>query len=304
MVDVGGFRLHLLCTGTAEPGRATVVLSAGAGDFAVDWGLVQAALAASTRVCSYDRAGTGWSDPGPEPRTLQQESEELGLLLRRAGEAPPYVLVGHSVGGLVVRLFQERHPGDVVGLVLVDPTHEDVRLGLRGQLVRMRTLATGRPLPPVHTLAQSPPTLATGPELNDCRSSAAGAEIESPFDKLSADDQRLHLWAMRHPSCLADQDDYFADELAGIFARRRPRSLGALPLIVVAAVPADAPPGVSLADWRREKSDHMADLAGLSSRGRVLTDSLSGHHVQLDDPRLVVEAVREVAREAESSARR
>ena len=296
LIDIGGYRLHLHCTGTTSPGHPTVVLSAGDGDFAVDWGLVQPAVAESTRVCSYDRAGAGWSVPGPEPRTLRQEAAELRQLLANAGEKPPYVVVGHSVGALVVRIFQEAWPDSVVGIVLVDPTHEDGRLGYRGKLVRLRTLATGRPIPPVHTLNQSPPIRATGQALSACRQSASAATIQAPFDKLPALDQQYHLWILRHPACLAEQEDYLPDELAALYARRQttPQPLGAVPLVVVAAVPGGSPPGVSLDDWRREKADHMSDLAHLSSRGRVVTDTLSGHHVQLDDPQVVIRAIREV----------
>ncbi|MDH4044828.1 MAG: alpha/beta hydrolase [Gemmatimonadota bacterium] len=301
LVDVGGYRLHTYCTGTRSPGRPTVVLSAGDGDFAVDWGLVQPAVAESARVCSYDRAGTGWSDPGPEPRTLHQEAAELDLLLANAGEQPAYVLVGHSVGALVVRVFQEQRPHNVVGMVLVDPTHEDARLGYRGSLVQMRTLATGRPVPPVRSLAESPPSQATGPALEACRAAAAASAVEVPFDKLPARDQEYHLWALRHPACLANQQDYLPDELAAIYARRRetPQPLGGTPLIVIAAVPGSAPPGVSLDEWRREKADHMSDLARLSSRGRVVTDAPSGHHLQLDDPLVVIRAIRDVIREVQ-----
>ncbi|HEY0036832.1 MAG TPA: alpha/beta hydrolase, partial [Longimicrobium sp.] len=92
-MDVGGYRLHIDCTGRGGP---TVVLIAGSGDFSFDWSLVQSPLSSSGRVCSYDRAGQAWSDLGPVPRTMKQEVHELHLLLRRAGERPPYVLVGHS----------------------------------------------------------------------------------------------------------------------------------------------------------------------------------------------------------------
>jgi pimeloyl-ACP methyl ester carboxylesterase len=303
MVDVGGFRLHLLCTGTGRPDRPTVVLAAGAGDFAVDWGLVQPAIAESTRVCSYDRAGFGWSDAGPEPRTLRQEAAELEWLLTRGGEHPPYLLVGHSIGGLVVRLFQEEHPVEVTGMVLVDPTHESARLGYRGRLVEMRTLASGRPVPPVHGIAEAPPVLASGAALDECRSFEP-ARVEPPFDQLSVADQRLHLWAARHSKCLVQPEDYLPDELQALYVRRQHEAPVAAPLVVLAAVPSEAPPGVSLADWRREKLDHMADLARLSATGRVVVDTLSGHHIQLDDPALVVRAVMQVIRESGTPGRR
>src|ERR1044071_10040364 len=105
LIDLGGWRLHLNCSGQANSSRATVILEAGAGDFSVDWSLVQPLVAPFTRVCSYDRAGAGWSDLGPRPRTMRQQVWELHALLEKAGATPPFVLVGHSYGGWLARLF-------------------------------------------------------------------------------------------------------------------------------------------------------------------------------------------------------
>lgn len=99
MVDLGGYRIHLYCTGS---GKRTVVLSPGGGDFSFAWYLVQQRPQSSARVCSYDRAGSAWSDPGPQPLTMRQEACELELALKLSGEKGPYVLAGHSIGGLVV----------------------------------------------------------------------------------------------------------------------------------------------------------------------------------------------------------
>jgi len=111
MVDLGGYKYHFYCTGK---GRPTVVLSAGAGAFATDWALVQNKVSGFTRVCSYDRSGAAWSDLGPKPRTMDQEACDLHRLLVSAGEKGPYVLVGQSLGGMVVRLFADSHPQDVL----------------------------------------------------------------------------------------------------------------------------------------------------------------------------------------------
>lgn len=104
LIDLGGWRLHLHCTGGARASQPTVILEAGAGDFSVDWSLVQPSVAPFARVCAYDRAGAGWSDLGPRPRTMHQLVYELHALLEKAGERSPYVLVGHSYGGWLVRL--------------------------------------------------------------------------------------------------------------------------------------------------------------------------------------------------------
>jgi formylglycine-generating enzyme required for sulfatase activity len=121
-VDVGGYEMYLHCIGTGTP---TVILDAGYDDVAGTWSLVQPEVATFTRACAYDRAGLGQSDPGPEPRNSLQMVKELHALLDEAGVEGPYVLVGHSLGGMYVRLFADRYPEDVVALVLVDSSHID-----------------------------------------------------------------------------------------------------------------------------------------------------------------------------------
>jgi len=120
LVDVGGWRLHLHCSGEARPSQPTVILEAGIGDFSVEWSLVQPKAAAFARVCSYDRAGDGWSELGPHPRTLRQVVYELHTLLGKAGVRRPYVLVGHSYGAWPVRLFASTYRAEVAGMVLVE----------------------------------------------------------------------------------------------------------------------------------------------------------------------------------------
>src|SRR3989442_5860857 len=123
LVDVGGHRLHIWCTGSGEP---TVILENGLGGSGlVGWSFVQPEVAKFSRVCSYDRAGTGYSDPGPWPRTARRIAHELAQLLDRTGISGPLVLVGASIGGLLVRVFASEHGERVVGLVLVDASHED-----------------------------------------------------------------------------------------------------------------------------------------------------------------------------------
>src|SRR5215213_1289756 len=122
LVDVGGYRLHLHCVGEGSP---TVIMEAGGAGNVLHWMLVQPAIAQSTRVCAYDRAGMGWSEPGPLPRTPQQIVAELHTLLTNAGIPGPSILVGHSIGGKYVRLYARQYPQDVAGMVLVDARHED-----------------------------------------------------------------------------------------------------------------------------------------------------------------------------------
>lgn len=107
LIDVGGHQLHLYCTGEGSP---TIILDAMGTGWSIYWTKVQPELAKVTRVCSYDRAGFGWSDFGPLPRTGERMADELHQLLTRGGIPGPYILVGHSLGGFIARLFRQAHP--------------------------------------------------------------------------------------------------------------------------------------------------------------------------------------------------
>ena len=122
-VDVGGRRLHIHCSGAA--GGPTVVLEAGFGNSSSTWNRVQPEVAKFARVCSYDRAGLGGSDPAPAPRTVVAFTEDLHALLLNGKVPGPYVLVGHSLGGILARLYAGYYPAEVAGMVLVDSAHED-----------------------------------------------------------------------------------------------------------------------------------------------------------------------------------
>ncbi len=124
LVDVGGFKLHIYCTGTASAGAPTVILESGLTGIVPIWHHIQTEVSKVTRVCAYDRAGIGWSEPSPEPRDAQHIANELHTLLAKSGTAAPYVLVGHSSGGLYVRAYQRLYPADVSGMVLIDSTPE------------------------------------------------------------------------------------------------------------------------------------------------------------------------------------
>jgi pimeloyl-ACP methyl ester carboxylesterase len=124
LVDVGGgINMHIYCTGEGSP---TIILDAGLNGGTMSWAQVQEQVSNHTRVCSYDRAGMSWSEPGTKPRTYMKIADELHVLLAASGEEGPYVLVGHSVGAHTVRFFVQKYPTDVAGIVLVDPAHEKI----------------------------------------------------------------------------------------------------------------------------------------------------------------------------------
>jgi pimeloyl-ACP methyl ester carboxylesterase len=122
LVDVGGYKLHIHCLGTGSP---TVILESGQGGLSSDWVWIQPEIAKTTRVCAYDRAGVGWSDPGPAPRDAQQVGRELHSLLANAQIPGPYLLVGHSYGGLYVRVYAATYPETIKGMMLIEAAHPD-----------------------------------------------------------------------------------------------------------------------------------------------------------------------------------
>jgi pimeloyl-ACP methyl ester carboxylesterase len=300
LVDIGGWRVHLNCTGQVSESQPTVILEAGAGDFSVEWSLVQPGVARFARVCSYDRAGMGWSDLGPRPRTMHQIVYELHTLLDRGGVRPPLVLVGHSYGGWLVRLYASTYPIDVAGLVLVEPGVDDPwrRIG-NAPLRRSSELASGQPIPAVQASnplrdSDIPPRIRSqieaqaswfGPHAND-----------PPRDKLPADAQRMRTWSLSQVKHHITNDNPFeAEELAGLRAERAKSEhpYGDIPLVVLTRGLTDEGGADTTAGAEEHRNDH-AGLAKLSRNGRQIIATRSGHHVQLDEPELVIQTIREV----------
>jgi len=291
MVDIGGERIHLDCTGSGSP---TVVFENGAGDFSVVWSLVQPGVAAFTRACSYDRAGYAWSDPGKAPRTYDQIALELFTALQRAGERGPFVLVGQSYGGLLVREYARRYAKDVAAVVLVDATHEDERIDVgSGKPQRIRDWAKGRATPEPRIVADS--------ALVALRRSIGAPPIdtmalESPLDRMprvvqdvwraaSADSVYRLTWAA--------EMDWSPEELQRMHTERvRDRAtLGTVPLVVISRAPGR--PSDSL------ETEHAAlqrDLVALSHHARHVVATRAGHNVHLEEPALVVENIRKLVR--------
>jgi pimeloyl-ACP methyl ester carboxylesterase len=311
LVDVGGYKLHINCSGAGGP---AVVLLHGAGDFSFDWTLVQPGVSRFVQVCSYDRAGVAWSDPGPTPRTMKQDAFELRLLLKNAGIKPPYVLVGHSLGGLVVRVYAEQYPEEVAGVVLVDSTHEDTTLMHQGKLVRVRETAKARPIPPVQTIESSPPKPPTPEDLEQAELNTklfGPPKTDPPFDKLPAEVQKTRLWFRSHPTLSAAADDFWAEELQAMYEARGRLDcpFGVKPLVVMipsGEAQGSPPPGVSAETWQRlaeEKKGQKIELTKLSCNSKLIAAGKSGHHIQLDEPELVIGAIRQVVEAARSGTR-
>ena len=291
---------HLNCTGESRSSRPTVILEAGIGDFSVEWSLVQPGVAGFARVCSSDRAGDGWSDLGPHPRTMHQIVSELHALLDQAGERPPYVLVGHSYGGWLVRLYQSTYESDVVGMVLVEGGADNPwRMLPSGKLVRAAELATGKPIAPVQTSnplreADIPPVA-----MSQIRAGLADASLHAndpPRDRLPLAARQMRTWALGTVKHVAAAVNPFEiEELAGLAARsaQTDHPLGDLPLVVLTrGLPEETGPGGTAREEEHRK-DHVL-LAAFSRNGKLVVAAHSGHHVQIQEPELVVNAVREV----------
>lgn len=281
LVSVNDHQMHIACQGEGSP---TVILEAGANSWSVVWSLVQDDIAQMTRVCAYDRAGFGWSEPGPLPRSASQIVGELHALLANAGVEGPYVMVGHSYGGPLVRSFAGQYPDEVVGMVLIDATHPDqsVRLpvdfdaGFEQQIGQFKLLGT----------------------LADLGFLRFGVEQFAPSWNLPEETLPAYFAFMarsEYYKTSVNEGLMFADTLDEV---RRLDNLGDLPLVVLRADVYDeelaAYPGVDAASYSAARRALQEDLATLSSNSRLLVADHSGHLVQLYQPELVVEAVRQV----------
>jgi pimeloyl-ACP methyl ester carboxylesterase len=286
LVDVGGYRLNLYCSGEGSP---TVVFDAGSGASGYSWSEIQSAVAGRTRACWFDRAGMGWSDTGPYPRTAAKMSQELHTLLRRAGVPGPYVLVGHSLGGLNARVYAGLYPGEVAGAVLVDAAHEDEP---RRAPKFMLGLGLSRILwHPLWLTAQALRLVGV-------------LRLTSPSVRLSADRQRRTpsqiLRALRQqPKTIATLMGDATTQESYAEAEASP-GLGDRPVIVLTRgkIPTSEHPS----EMDRQYAAYMQvwmheiqpKLARLSTRGRQTIVENSGHGIPKEAPETVVNAVTEV----------
>lgn len=286
-----GRRLNIYCTGRGTP---TVIFDSGLGDSMKVWGLVQPAVSAVTQACSYDRAGLGFSDPSLWPGTSANIVGDLHRLLRAARIELPYILVGHSSGGMNVKLYVETYLSQVAGMVLVDPSPED--LGTMMWAMDPASQATYAPY--MESLQQclraTPSDFAPESELlkkcvpgPDPRYSAAINAVELERGK-----QHGHLSAW-----ISEQQQVWFTSANQVRAGHR--SFGDLPLIVLIHPPFERM-GSETQELRDEKNQLWIRLdnetAAMSSRGTVRTVQNSGHNIQLDQPQVVTDAILEVVR--------
>jgi pimeloyl-ACP methyl ester carboxylesterase len=277
LVDVGGYRLHLNCTGTGSP---TVVIEAGLGDWSTSWaGAVQPEVAKTTRVCTYDRAGMGWSETGSLPRDAAQFAKELHTLLQNAHIPGPYVLVGHSLGGLSVRVFVHEYSSEVAGVVLVESMSP----------------RQFKPLP-AEVLAQS------GSQSQPFSLQAALARVgvirllvklPGIAPSVPPNEEAYYPLYIRPQSFQTTTNESQGMPASGAEAAAV-KSFGDLPLIVLTArLNSDL-------TWQAGQTD----LLQLSSNSQQMFAENSGHNIQVDEPEAAIAAIVQMVQQVRGTAAR
>lgn len=292
LVRAGAQRLHVFEMGE---GRPAVVLESGISATCVNWRRVQIAISRFTRVLSYDRAGLGWSDPARTPRTAPQIVEELHAMLHEAAIPAPYVLVGHSFGGLVVRLYAARYSAEVAALVLVDPLRPHEWYPITAEQKRMLTGGAvlshwGALLARFGVVRFTLSRLASGSRslpraIGRATSSGAGlATMERIIGEVRKMPQELWPAIMSHwchPKSFASMGHHLALLPQSVDCIIGGEPLHGIPVTMIVGAE-------SKTKWQPEELPRMADDL------TVITAEHSGHWVQLDEPDLVVDAVRDL----------
>lgn len=253
--DVGGYSIHMLCKGHGEP---TVLIDAGLGDDSSDWFAIQNKSSLETRTCVFDRPGYGWSDTGPKPRNSLIISNEIFKLVQKAKIPGPFVLVGHSFGGYNVRVFAAQHPQHIAGMVLVDASHESQYEKLNIKL-------------PKHFNRKD--NILILPKPSGTISHKAQALRERSFHAARAEISSLYQSTLQV---------------------KRYHDLPQVPLIVISR---------GLSEWKdrddaevREQiwSKLQQDLWKLSPLSQHIFANHSGHDIHLEQPDLIVGAIKDV----------
>lgn len=276
-VSIGARELNMQCAGSGTP---TIVYESGKQIPGFFWTPILSRTAAFTRSCWYDRAGIGWSDPAPAPRTAAEIASDLHALLRAADEQPPYVLVAHSLGGFYARVFNGLYRDEVAGLVLIDPASEDIA-------TRMRS--TPRRKPPLSPAAMARIAKTLG-FFGIPRLFSEPTPARPP--SWSASDWRELNALEQEPRAIAANSGEGPYQALGDEARAA-GGLGSVPAIVLSAGHDALPP-----DALAEKLAIHRELAATSTNGRAVVIARSGHFISLEFPDTVVWAVRDVVERA------
>lgn len=270
MYDVGGYHLHMYCAGENSP---TIVIDTGLGSSAMEWLDIQATLQSEQRVCIYDRAGYGWSAHGPGPRTVDLLSKELSRLLFAADVEPPYILVGHSFGGYVAQYFAETHPEIIAGMVLVESSHPQ-----QSEMLKKAPLNTRMQIVnPINTDAIE-------------KNTRDGFKLDTPI----AIGRFLNS---RRKAIFSQMDELKHFTTSGqLIIDKLP--LPDVPLVVI---------GRGIRVWDDDNNEFTSEdewqelqesLAKFTSKGEYRIAHNSGHYVHIDEPDMVLTAIRDVVMQA------
>lgn len=283
LVDVGGHNLHLWCSGS---GSTTVVLESGLGGFSFDWSFVREGISEHARVCTYDRAGYGWSDPVDSHQSSTEVAADLNDLLDGAGEPGPYLLVGHSAGGLYVRAFASLYPNEVAGMVLLDSSHENQGLRLAAfesleeqQLGQLEMCSVFSPIGLMRVLG-----------VHD-----GAIPDDVPLTATEVEAWRGHLYGNAFCGVVARE---FETLMVETRQNEPPRSMGDIPLVVMTRdVTLDEVPEAAGIDAETlEDAGEIAlglqeELARLSTSSSHRIVAESGHYIHWDQPEVVIDLV-------------
>jgi pimeloyl-ACP methyl ester carboxylesterase len=293
LVEIAGGRLHLMDAGQGSP---TVIFESGIAASSLNWTAIQAQVARFTRASAYDRAWLGWSDPGPTPRVASRLVEELHSLLAAAQVPTPYVLVGHSFGGLLMQAYAVAHPDQVAGLVLIDPLPAVEWAHISGERLRMlrwgiRLSRRGALLARLGVVRISLALLSGGGRrIPKLVAKLSSGRAESTLSRLVGEVQKMppDVWPMVQahwcqPRAFLGMAEYFkalpesAEQAAAL------RDLPQIPVTILSA-------GNSTLPQLAERDA----IAGRSPRGKHVVVTDSGHWIHLDQPEVVLDAIREM----------
>jgi pimeloyl-ACP methyl ester carboxylesterase len=296
MVNVGGRKLHTQISGQSTGMGPTIILEAGLAATSLSWATVQPLIASFARVASYDRAGLGWSEDAVAPETALNAAYDLHALLDHAELPGPYILVGHSLGGLIVRLFQQVYPEQVAGLILVDPvaraewrdpTEQRRRMLARGVALSRRGAFLAR----VGVVRFALNLLLNGSQLVPGflartfagKGSAVASRLAGEVRKIPREQWPVIAANWSEERAFRTMAEYLVNLPLSASQLDEQLGLDSLPVTVLSAATAS---GEAVAEHQRD--------AGLSRRGKHLIVPGTGHWINLDAPDVIAQAVRDI----------
>jgi pimeloyl-ACP methyl ester carboxylesterase len=288
MIDIGGYRLHIHCQGDESPGVPTVIVETGIWDCSQSWQLVQSNIASTTRIITYDRAGYGWSDKGPNPRTFEQMVRELKTLLEKRGIHPPFIFVGHSLGGAIIRYYQSQYPNDVVGTIFVDAVHKEQPVFSRMFSIASKAFSFLAHFGLLRLMFKFCPPISPNPHWTPTMQKTYTACHQAKTSAFN--------------TCFDEWDGY---EISFRTLQEKARSLKDIPVTLISRDP-EKPirPGMSEEAMNKAREEleklHQQQLED-SPHARLVIAKGSSHLVQIDRADIVIEEIRRMAEQIKFS---